>query len=121
MTAQMVPCPKCGQLNSTKRFICKGCGLDLMEDPLELVELAEPATDYKAKMYKSMELLTPHNDFDRTVVLTDIQIPFWSMVGLLFKFCVAAIPALILLVGFGVFSFLVWDVLSDLRKLIAGP
>ena len=31
------------------------------------------------------------------------------------------IPALILLFGFGVFSFLLWDTLGDLRKLIAGP
>ena len=82
--------------------------------------LAEPVTGYKAKMDKSMQL-TPHHDFDRTVVLTDIQIPFWSMVGLLFKFCLAAIPALILLVSFGIFSFLLWDALGDLRKLIAGP
>ena len=120
MTAQMIPCPKCGRPNSPTHFICMGCGLDLMEDPIELVELVESVTDAKAKMDKSREL-TPHNDFDRTVVVTDIQIPFRSMVRFLFKFSLAAIPALILLVSFGIFTFLLWNGLLDLRTLIAGP
>ena len=91
-----------------------------MEDPIELVDLAEPVKDHKAKINKPIEL-TAHYDSDRTVVVTDIQIPFWSMVGLLFKFCLAAIPALILLIGIGLFSFLIWDTLGKLRHLIAGP
>jgi hypothetical protein len=76
-------------------------------------------TGYKGRLDESMEPC-PHHDFDGTVVVTDMQIPFWSMVGLLFKFCLAAIPAFILIVSFGVFTFLLWDVLGVLRKLLAG-
>ena len=76
-------------------------------------------TGFKGRQDESMDP-SPHHDFDGTVVVTDIQIPFWSMVGLLFKFFLAAIPAFILLVSFGVFLFLLWDVLGLLRKVMAG-
>jgi len=36
-------------------------------------------------------------DDKREVVVTDVRIPFWSMVVLLVKWAVAAIPALIIL------------------------
>lgn len=36
-------------------------------------------------------------DDRREVVVTDVQIPFWSMVALLVKLAIAAIPALFIL------------------------
>jgi hypothetical protein len=37
-------------------------------------------------------------DDKREVVVTDVKIPFWSMVVLMVKWAVAAIPALIILI-----------------------
>lgn len=37
-------------------------------------------------------------DDRREVVVTDVKIPFWSMVVLMVKWAVAAIPALIILI-----------------------
>ncbi len=37
----------------------------------------------------------------REVVVTDVKIPFWSMVILLVKWAIAAIPAMIILVILG--------------------
>ena len=36
------------------------------------------------------------------VVITDIKMPFWSMVGFMVKWAIAAIPAFIILVALGV-------------------
>ena len=40
-------------------------------------------------------------DDKREVVVTDVKIPFWSMVVLMIKWAVAAIPALIVLLVIG--------------------
>ncbi len=40
-------------------------------------------------------------DDKREVVVTDVKIPFWSMVVLMVKWAVAAIPALIILLVIG--------------------
>jgi hypothetical protein len=40
-------------------------------------------------------------DDKREVVVTDVKIPFWSMVVLLVKWAIAAIPALIILLVIG--------------------
>ncbi|MBI4293521.1 MAG: hypothetical protein HY661_18760 [Betaproteobacteria bacterium] len=38
------------------------------------------------------------SDERREVVVTDVAIPFWSMVILLVKFSIAAIPAMVILI-----------------------
>jgi len=38
---------------------------------------------------------------DREVTVTDIKIPFWSMVVLMVKWALAAIPALVILIVIG--------------------
>jgi urea transporter len=40
-------------------------------------------------------------DEKREVVVTDVRIPFWSMVVLMVKWAIAAIPALIILLVIG--------------------
>ena len=40
-------------------------------------------------------------DDKREVIVTDVKIPFWSMVVLMVKWAVAAIPALIVLLVIG--------------------
>lgn len=40
-------------------------------------------------------------DDRRAVVVTDVEIPFWSMVVLLVKWAIAAIPALVILLVIG--------------------
>lgn len=41
-------------------------------------------------------------DTTREVVITDVKIPFWSMVVLMVKWSLAAIPAVVILVAIGV-------------------
>jgi hypothetical protein len=43
----------------------------------------------------------------REVVVTDVKIPFWSMVVLMVKWAVAAIPALIILIFIGAVASMV--------------
>jgi hypothetical protein len=46
-------------------------------------------------------------DDKREVVVTDVKIPFWSMVVLMVKWAVAAIPALIILLVIGAVASMV--------------
>lgn len=41
------------------------------------------------------------SDDKREVVVTDVKIPFWSMVVLMVKWAIAAVPALIILLVIG--------------------
>ena len=52
-------------------------------------------------------------DRDETrVVVTDVRIPFWSMVALLVKLTIAAIPAYLILITIGVLVFAFFGVLG---------
>jgi hypothetical protein len=42
----------------------------------------------------------------QTVIVTDIRMPFWSMVVLLVKLVIAAIPAMVILMLIGIFTFI---------------
>jgi len=44
------------------------------------------------------------NDSKQEIVITDIQIPFWSMVVLMVKLAIASIPALFILSLFGMMA-----------------
>jgi hypothetical protein len=46
-------------------------------------------------------------DEKREVVVTDVKVPFWSMVVLMVKWAVAAIPALIILFVIGAVASMV--------------
>jgi len=50
-------------------------------------------------------------DEKREVVVTDLKIPFWSMVVLMVKWAVAAIPALIILIAIGTMASMVMTAL----------
>jgi hypothetical protein len=55
------------------------------------------------------------------VVVTDIHMPFWSMVGFMVKWAIAAIPALIILAIIGaLLSFAMTEILtsSSMRKTV---
>ena len=53
-------------------------------------------------------------DDRREVVVTDIKIPFWSMVVLMVKWAIAAIPAVIILI-------LLVSLISVVLGMIPGP
>lgn len=42
----------------------------------------------------------------QAVIVTDIRMPFWSMVVLLVKLVIAAIPALVILMLIGILTFI---------------
>jgi hypothetical protein len=58
-----------------------------------------------------------NSDNETKVVITDIQIPFWSMVVLLVKLSLAAIPAMLIL---GTLSGLVAVAVSGLFRGVGG-
>lgn len=51
-----------------------------------------------------------------SVVVTDIHIPFWSMVVFMVKAAIAAIPAMLILTVVGFVVFLVLGMLGTLAK-----
>jgi len=46
-------------------------------------------------------------DDKREVIVTDVQIPFWSMVVLMVKWAIAAIPAVIILIVIGMVASMI--------------
>ena len=46
-------------------------------------------------------------DERREVIVTDVKIPFWSMVALMVKWAIAAIPALLILLAIGAVASMV--------------
>ena len=56
----------------------------------------------------------------REVVVVDVKIPFWSMVVLLVKWAIAAIPAFIILVMLGVVTQWVLNAIFHLPWLGRG-
>ncbi len=41
MAYKVLPCPKCGQLNTNRRITCKKCGVNLSETQAEIEKLSE--------------------------------------------------------------------------------
>jgi hypothetical protein len=57
----------------------------------------------------------------REVVVTDIRMPFWSLVIFMVKFSVASIPAMIILTAFmGVFGTVIMGFVAGLAELLPG-
>jgi hypothetical protein len=58
-----------------------------------------------------------NHDKPQNIVLTDIEIPFWSMVFFMVKWTVASIPAMIIIGFFGGFLWLIVSaVITQLAK-----
>jgi hypothetical protein len=57
----------------------------------------------------------------REVVVTDIRMPFWSIVIFMVKFSVASIPAMIILVAFmGAFGAVIVGMVAGLDEFLRG-
>lgn len=107
------PCHGCGKSLSDFLPQCPSCGY---AKPVPIVAsrvrepsatLASPARPTPTKAPVVARQPDPESSKQR-VVVTDIQIPFWSMVTLLVKLVVAAVPALVIVAMFGLsFALLV--------------
>ena len=57
----------------------------------------------------------------REVVVTDIRMPFWSIVIFMVKFTVASFPAMIILVAFvGAFGAVIMGIVAGLAEFLPG-
>ena len=82
----MKRCPKCG-INHENHVITCDCGHDLRQIKTENSKVEESVG--VGGYYSSREV--------REVIVTDVQIPFGSMVVLMIKWAFAAIPAAIII------------------------
>jgi hypothetical protein len=58
---------------------------------------------YSARRSSRLRRTGEELDGMNRVVVTDVQMPFWSMVTFMIKWAIAAIPAIIILMFIGVF------------------
>ncbi|TJY63096.1 hypothetical protein E4T66_05135 [Sinimarinibacterium sp. CAU 1509] len=57
-------------------------------------------------------------DQSSRVIVTDIQMPFWSMVTFMVKWVIAAIPAMLILMFIGLFAYSALSALGALSTII---
>lgn len=96
----MIKCPKCNFVNPEGARICI-CGLDMAG------AFQHMSTEEKLKCYvgpdKDAEMRRIQNS--QPVVVTDIDMPFGSMVVFMVKWALASIPAIIILTIIGMVVF----------------
>lgn len=78
---ETISCPKCSQLNTTRRTTCKSCGTNLEKE-------------YTAMLNNEKEILGRKTR--EGIVIEDIQMPFGSMIVFMVKWALASIPAIII-------------------------
>ena len=107
-------CAYCGAENHPSEITCLKCGKDLPEFKTESAN--EPLTRPKSAIAPDRRgSLSPAGAYDSNdsenqpqaipVIVMDVNMKFASMVGFMVKWAIATIPALIILIIFGVFAF----------------
>lgn len=103
-------CPKCQTLFPGSGKYCEKCGAELPRQQTN-VQTAEQNPPVSASLSRSSPVAQPSSAWARPadslssgqlslptrVIITDFNMPFISMVGLMVKLAIAAIPALIIL------------------------
>jgi hypothetical protein len=114
-------CSKCGQsmvIDEDAAGVtidCPNCGEPSYVPSQSAVIADEPeplavATSPPLPPESSVQIPPPNSVTIRTeVVITDIRMPFWSMVALMIKWAIASIPAAIVLM---IIFFLLWTVFA---------
>ena len=110
MSEIIITCPRCKQdLQASSELIgqfaeCPSCGHDIQvhapEQPPAISKIIKPDERVESVQLTESDLL-PTNTIPPSavnkVIITDVKIPFWSMVILMVKWSIAAIPAFIIL------------------------
>jgi len=110
-------CPKCGHQAANPGNDCPQCGVIYDRyDPA--VEAAARDRSARRALLRDMPSgvrpgVASASDDTRNVVVTDVRMPFWSMVVFMVKWAIAAIPALIILMLVGAVAV---GVLAGLAK-----
>jgi hypothetical protein len=107
--SEAIPCPSCHEPHFEGTDFCGGCGTRLNLDDLEgatpsMVDrmLGQPA---EGNGGNGSAAVHHHTTVDvREVTVTNVKMPFWSMVGFMVKWTIASIPAAIIL--FAIFTAL---------------
>jgi len=81
----MASCPDCGRKNPDKAKICDNCGAFLKPGKI-------PVSSGKAAA--TAAVIRQPAAGPQKVIITDIQIPFWSMVMFTVRCVIASVPAL---------------------------
>jgi len=97
MTYSVKICPKCKTSNEPNLPFCGKCGADLPATTSEsdVKPFAAPAYARPKEVVQPVQFIHTEPTECRIV---DIEMPFWSLVNLMVKLAVAAIPAFIILI-----------------------
>lgn len=90
-------CPKCGQSLPSDAIFCNRCGSSiptLADSPQPVLKppLPIPIAPVSRKSDESLR---------QKVIVTDIHMPFWSIVVFMVQWAIASIPAMIILILLG--------------------
>ncbi len=96
----MIKCPECGFINLDASKPCSDCGLDLID------ALRRMPDEEKQKLYVKGSPREPVIKGVQKVIIKDFDMPFGSMILFMFKWGLAAIPAIIMLTALVVFALL---------------
>ncbi len=110
----MIRCTNCGTDNVELYNFCQSCGTPLKNPPV----LPQPAPVIESPVYRGIEPLKPMPPsampVPMRVIVINFNMPFFSIVGILIKFSLAAIPAAIILAI--VYSVLIVALLGSLTR-----
>lgn len=105
---KMIICPECKRKNLDKARICEQCGAVLKGG----VRVRRTAPTVSRAVVSSAK----HSD-SKEIIITDIKVPFWSMVILMVKWVFASIPAMIIIALFVLFLISVASGLGNFAKI----
>lgn len=83
----MASCPDCGRKNPDRAKICDNCGAFLKPGK-------KPVSSGKAAASAPVRPQPAPPAGPQKLIITDIQIPFWSIVMFTVKWVIASVPAL---------------------------
>ncbi|QTA89984.1 zinc-ribbon domain-containing protein [Desulfonema magnum] len=101
-------CPQCNRKNLDKAKVCEKCGASLI--------MSKKGTKSSVSARKVVSAVKNRNQ--QEVVITDIKIPFWSMVMFMVKWVFASIPAIIIVALLILLSVSVASGLGNFFKIL---
>jgi hypothetical protein len=106
---EMIICPECKRKNLDKARICEQCGAFLKGGAR--VRRTAPTVSRTV-----VSAATKSHDAQK-IIITDIKVPFWSMVILMVKLVFASIPAIIIIALFVLFLISAASGLGNFAKI----
>ena len=98
--------------------VCCDCYVQSDQDPQSVLRQYPRLFDKRRATTISTSMPTCVSDTKRHVIVTDLQMPFGSMVIFMMKWAIASLPAMLMLVILGCFAW--WLTLAVLSGTLSG-